>query len=35
MFTNNKNIINRKIFIALKSINNNFENLIRINENKV
>ena len=34
-FANNKNIVNRKIFNFLRSINNNVKNLIKINNNKV
>ena len=34
-FANNKNIANCKISSSLKSTNNNFENLIKINNNKI
>jgi len=34
-FASNKNVANRKIFNSLKSTNNNFKDLIEINNNKV
>jgi len=33
-FANNKNVANRKISNSLKSTNNNFENLIKISNNR-